>query len=193
MQVRNIKEGCSSFKQERYRVCKNVCSIAVACGASSACVYNCRYAVSLSDCSPCFPSLYASLCLSSFTGRLIIQPPGINRGALQQTEGQTLKITCRYQYGSGRSGAGNWTWYGPAVREGRAIIRHGDGKSILRVNALSAEDNGTYICLCSSQGQAATVDIMVHSEYALCVRSCQRTLQIEEGTFPNLSQKMVFG
>ena len=156
---RRNKEGCSSasFKQERYQVCKNVFSIAVAGGT---CVWSCRYAVSLSDRSPCFASLYASLCLSSFTGRLAIHPPG----TLRETEGQTLQITCRY-YGNG--GAGNWSWVGPAVWRGRAIITHDHRRreSILSLNPLHAKDSGTYVCLCGSQ--AATVEIIVHSE--LCV------------------------
>ena len=169
-----IKESrsSSSFKQERYQVCKNVCSIFAVGGA---CVWNCRYAVSLSDRSPCFASLYASLCLSSFTGSLTVRPAD----TIQQTEGQALQITCKY-LGSG--GAGNWSWVGPAVWQGRAMITHKRKESVLRLNPLHAEDNGTYVCLCGSQGQAATVDIIVHSEYALCVCSCQRTLQIEEGT-----------
>lgn len=157
-----IKEGCSSssFKQEKYQVSKNVCSRSIAVGgASSTCVCNCRYAVSLSDCSPCFASLYASLCLSSFTGRLVVRPPG----TLRQTEGQTLQITCKYRGGSG--GAGNWSWVGPAVWQGRAIITHDHRRkqSSLHLNPLRAEDNGTYVCLCGRQ--AATVEIMVYSEY----------------------------
>ena len=157
MHLRN-KEGCSSasFKQERYQVCKNVCSVAVAGGT---CVWNFRYAVSLSDCSPCFPSLYASLCLSSFTGRLAIQPAD----TIRRTEGQALRITCKYRGESG--GAGNWSWVGPAVWQGRAIITHDHRRkqSSLHLNPLRAEDNGTYVCLCGRQ--AATVEIMVYSEY----------------------------
>ena len=154
-----IKERCSSssFKQERYQVCKNVCSIFAVGGA---CVWNCRYAVSLSDRSLCFASLYASLCLSSFTGSLIVRPAG----TIRQIEGRALQITCKY-YGNGRGGAENWSWVGPAVWQGRAMITHRPRRkeSVLRLNPLRAEDNGTYVCLCGSQ--AATVDIIVHSEY----------------------------
>lgn len=153
-----IKEGCSSssFKQERYQVCKNVCSVAVGGGA---CVWNCRYAVSLSDRSPCFPSLYASLCLSSFTGRLIIHPPDI----IRQTEGEPLSVTCIYR-GSGTGELGRWI--GPAVPR-RARVMRGSSKSILHFSELIAEDNGTYVCLFGNE--AATVEIIVHSEYVCTV------------------------
>ena len=181
-----IKERCSSssFKQERYQVCKNVCSIFAVGGA---CVWNCRYAVSLSDRSLCFASLYASLCLSSFTGSLTVQPPG----TLRQTEGRALQITCKYRGGSG--GAGNWSWVGPAVWQGRAMITHKRKESVLRLNPLHAEDNGTYVCLCGSQ--AATVDIIVHSEYVQL--STYTTYQgwdlVMQESFPNIPQKALLG
>ena len=179
-----IKESrsSSSFKQERYQVCKNVCSIFAVGGA---CVWNCRYAVSLSDRSPCFASLYASLCLSSFTGRLIVRPAR----TVRQTEGRALQITCKYRGGSG--GAGNWSWVGPAVWQDRAIITHDHRRkeSVLSLNPLRAEDNGTYVCLCGSQ--AATVEIMVHSEYVqLSTYTTYRGRDlVMQDSFPNLSQK----
>ena len=153
-----IKERCSSssFKQARYQVCKNVCSIFAVGGA---CVWNCRYAVSLSDRSPCFASLYASLCLSSFTGRLIVQPPG----TIRRTEGEAFRVTCIYR-GSDTGELGRWI--GPAVPR-RARVTRGSSRSVLRFSELSAEDNGTYVCLFGSE--AATVEIIVHSEYVCTV------------------------
>ena len=156
MHLRN-KEGCSSssFKQERYHVCKNVCTIAVA----GACVWNCRYAVSLSDRSPCFASLYASLCLSSSTGSLTVRPPG----NIRITEGQAFSVTCTYR---GSDTGALWSWIGPAVPR-RARVMRGSSQSVLRFSEVIAEDSGTYVCLFGSE--AATIEIIVHSEYVCTV------------------------
>ena len=145
---------CSPFIQERYRVCKNVSFVAgVACSVR---MYDCRYAVSLSDCSAFFASLNVSLYHFSFTGSLVLLPPG----TIRITEGQRLRITCIHR----GSGAGDrFRWVGPAVGQGRArATRHGD-RFKLRFSPLIEDDNGTYVCLLDNE--AATVEIIVHSEY----------------------------
>ena len=144
--------------QERYRVFKNVSSVAgVACSVR---MCNCRYAVSLSDCSASFASLNVSLYSFSFSGSLIVQPPGPNQSVLRVTEGRELLITCIYR----GSGAGDrFRWVGPAVGQGRArATRHGN-RFKLRFSPLIEDDNGTYVCLLNNE--AATVEIIVHSEY----------------------------
>ena len=149
---------CSPFMQERYRDCKNVSSVAG--GACSARACNCRYAVSLSDCSASFASLNVSLYSFSFTGSLVLLPLGANQGVLRLTEGQELRITCMHRGG----GAVELRWIGRAIRQGRATVtRHEPNRSKLHIGALIADDNGTYVCLFANE--AATVEIIVHSEY----------------------------
>ena len=78
-------------------------------------------------------------------------------------DGQALNITCRYH----GSGAGNLTWIGPAIRQHRArIISREQYQLDLQFSALSVEDNGIYVCLFVNE--AATIDIIVESEY-VCV------------------------
>ena len=97
----------------------------------------------------------------SFTGSLIIQPPGTSQGVLRVTEGEELRITCVY-HGSGA--VGRLRWIGPAVSQGRARITHsGQNSSRLEFSPISALDNGTYVCLFANE--AATIKIIVHCEY----------------------------
>ena len=96
-----------------------------------------------------------------FTGSLTIQPPGTSQGVLRVTEGDELLITCIYR-GSGAGGQLNWL--GPAVRQGRATATGRRSNRVrLRFSPLIADDSGTYVCLLANE--AATVEIIVHSEY----------------------------
>ena len=158
----------------------------------SAVVYNAEVAVKFSE----LPRLYTHCNLAtevhplrscmyhycfSFTGTLLISPPG----PLRRTEGKNLTVTCRYR----GSGAVNLTWIGPAIIQRRVHIISSLSQLLLRFSALSAEDNGTYVCL--SNSKTATVEITVES---MCAYGCptRSTLQgkglVTKDSFPDLSQ-----
>ena len=159
LRKKHLFSCCPPFKQERYQDCENVSFVAGgACGVRAC---NCRCAVSLSDCSASFAPLNVSLYPFSFTGSLVIQPPGTSQSVLRVTEGEELRITCIHR---GSGAGGQLSWLGPAIRQGRATAtRRGSNRARLRFSPLIAEDSGTYVCLLANE--AATVKIIVHREY----------------------------